>query len=113
MTRTTTWTTACGLAALAAAAGAQEKPEGLPDTLIWSTYDVGSTGHTEASAISDALTSAFGTRVRLLPSGTGIGRVLPLTTDRADAAWLANELYFATRGSTTSRRATGGRRICA
>ena len=98
MTRTRTWAAACGLAALAAAADAQEKPEGLPDTLIWSTYDVGSTGHTEASAISDALTSAFGTRIRLLPSGTGIGRILPLTTGRADAAWLANELYFATRG---------------
>ena len=98
MIRTSTWAAACGLAALAAAAGAQERPEGLPDTLIWSTYDVGSTGHTEASAISDALTTAYGTRIRLLPSGTGIGRILPLTTERADAAWLANELYFATRG---------------
>jgi TRAP transporter TAXI family solute receptor len=92
MDRMTGW--AAALAMAATAAGAQE----LPDTMIWSTYDVGSTGHTEASAISDALTSAHGTRVRLLPSGTGIGRVLPLTTERADAAWLANELYFATRG---------------
>ena len=79
-------------------AQAQEKPAGLKDTMIWSTYDVGSTGHTEASAISDAMTKAYGTRIRLLPSGTGIGRILPLKTDRADTAWLANELYFATRG---------------
>ena len=91
--RTTRWAAACGLGILAAGATpAQERPEALPDTMIWSTYDVGSTGHTEASAISDALTNAYGTRVRLLPSGTGIGRVLPLTTDRADAAWLASEL---------------------
>ena len=77
---------------------AQDKPEGLPDTMIWSTYDVGSTGYVEATAIADAMIKAYGTRVRLLPSGSGIGRILPLKNGQATTAWLANELFFATRG---------------
>lgn len=71
---------------------------GLPDTMIWSTYDVGSTGYVEATAIADALIKAHGTRVRLLPSGSGVGRLLPMLQGQASNAWLANELYFATRG---------------
>ena len=77
---------------------AQDKPAGLPDTMIWSTYDVGSTGYVEATAIADAMIKNYGTRVRLLPSGSGVGRIIPLKQGQANTAWLANELYFATRG---------------
>ncbi len=77
---------------------AQDKPAGLPDTMIWSTYDVGSTGYVEATAIADAMIKNYGTRVRLLPSGSGVGRIIPLKMGQASTAWLANELFFATRG---------------
>lgn len=79
-------------------AAAQAAPKGLPSTMIWSTYDVGSTGYVEASAIADAFGKKYGSRVRLQPSGTAIGRVRPVTDGRASHAWLANELYFATEG---------------
>lgn len=79
-------------------AAAQSAPKGLPSTMIWSTYDVGSTGYVEASAIADAFGKKYGSRVRLQPSGTAIGRVRPVTDGRASHAWLANELYFATEG---------------
>ena len=77
---------------------AQAALAGLPDTMVWSTYDVGSTGYVEASAIADALGKAHGTRVRLQNSGTSIGRVLPVVQKRANYGWLANELYFAVEG---------------
>ncbi len=77
---------------------AQSAPEGLPKSMIWSTYDVGSTGYVEATAIADAMIKNYGTRIRLLPSGSGVGRMIPLKQGQADTAWLANELYFATRG---------------
>ncbi len=80
------------------AAFAQSAPKGLPSTMIWSTYDVGSTGYVEASAIADAFGKKYGSRVRLQPSGTAIGRVRPVTDGRASHAWLANELYFAVEG---------------
>lgn len=67
---------------------------GLPSTMVWSVYDVGSTGYVEASAVADAFGKRYGSRVRLQPSGTSIGRLKPLTDGRANFGWLANELYF-------------------
>lgn len=89
-----------GLAATGMATGAraQSPLSNLPATMIWSTYDVGSTGYVEASAIADAMGKKYGSRVRLQPSGTSIGRVLPLKEGRASHAWLANECYFAAEG---------------
>lgn len=71
---------------------------GLPDTMIWTTYDVGSTGYVEASAIADAIGKAHGTRIRLQNSGTSIGRILPVLKERAGYGWLANELFFSVEG---------------
>lgn len=85
-------TAAVALTSGAAWAGAAE----LPRSMLWSTYDVGSSGYAEASAIADAFGKEYGTRVRIMPSGTSIGRLLPLKTDRVQYGWLANELYFAT-----------------
>jgi len=73
-------------------------PSPLPKTMLWSCYDVGASGYVQASAIADALLKKFGTRVRLVPSGTGIGRLLPLATKRVQCGYLANEVYFATEG---------------
>jgi hypothetical protein len=56
------------------------------------------TGYVEASAIADALGKKYGTRVRLQPSGTSIGRILTLKQKRVAYAWLANELFFAAEG---------------
>src|SRR5688572_7871733 len=89
-----------GLAAsgIATGASAQTNLPNLPSTMIWSTYDVGSTGYVEASAVADAFGKKYGSRVRLQPAGTAIGRVLPLKEGRVSHAWLANECYFAAEG---------------
>ena len=81
--------------AFAASAGAQE----LPKTMIWSSYDVGSAGYAEASAIADAFGKEFGTRVRIQPSGSSIGRLQPLLQGRADYAFLATEAFFLSEGA--------------
>ena len=67
----------------------------LPGTMVWTSYDVGSAGYAEASAIADA----FGTRVRIQPSGSGIGRLQPLLQGRADYAFLATEAFFLAEGA--------------
>lgn len=85
---------AVGLSTLAP--GAQAGEASLPKSMLWATYDVGSSGYVEASAIADAFGKEYGTRVRIMPSGTSIGRLLPLKTGRVQYGWLANELYFAT-----------------
>lgn len=70
----------------------------LPETLLWSCYDVGSTGYVHASAMADALLKKYGIRVRLMPSGTSIGRIMPLKTKRVEVGWLATEAHFAAEG---------------
>ena len=66
----------------------------LPDTMLWTAADVGSSGYAEASAIANALINNYGTRIRIVPSGTSIGRLLQLKTGRVQLAFLANEAYF-------------------
>lgn len=87
-----------GASALAGPASAQTQVANLPSTMVWSVYDVGASGYVEASAIADALGKAYGTRVRLQPSGTSIGRILPVKERRVSHGWLATEVFFAAEG---------------
>lgn len=79
------------------AAGAVQAQE-LPASMIWGAYDVGSSGYAEATAIADAFGRQFGSRVRIQPSGSAIGRLQPLINGRTDYAFLATEAFFAAEG---------------
>ena len=74
---------------------AAEKSSGLPGMMTWSAFDVGSRGYVQGAAISNALTKTYGTKVRILPSGTSVGRLMPLKTGAATYGLLADETYFA------------------
>ncbi len=89
--------TAAALSTSLAFAGGIAAQE-LPDTMTWSSYDVGSAGYAEASAIADAFGRKYGTRIRIQPSGSAIGRLQPLLSGRADYAFLATETFFAAEG---------------
>lgn len=67
----------------------------LPGTMVWTSYDLGSSGYAEASGIADSIMKKQSVRVRIVPSGTSIGRLLPIKQGRAQYGFLANELYFA------------------
>ena len=68
---------------------------GLPGMMTWSAFDVGSRGYVQGAAISNAMTKKYGTKVRILPSGTSVGRMMPLKTGAATYGLLADETYFA------------------
>lgn len=70
----------------------------LPKNMVWSCYDVGSSGYVQASAVANAFLKNYDIRVRLMPSGTSIGRLMPLVKNRADVAFLGNEAYFSSTG---------------
>jgi len=98
MTRSLTATLLSASMALAVSATAYAEPPTLPDTMIWSSYDVGSAGYAEASAIADAFGKKYGTRIRVKPSGSAIGRLQPLLSGDATVGFLATETFFATEG---------------
>lgn len=97
------WTAAAAASALAVAFAVSSPSRAaeaeLPRTMVWTAYDLGSSGYAEASGIANALMQNHETRVRIVPSGTSIGRLLPLTTGKATYGFLANEVYFASEGT--------------
>ena len=87
------------LAVMTAAATAEADDAKLPRSMVWSAYDLGSSGYAEASGIANALQKKFKTRIRIVPAGTSIGRLLPMSTGKVTYGFLANEVYFATEGT--------------
>ncbi|WP_158599124.1 TAXI family TRAP transporter solute-binding subunit [Planococcus salinus] len=82
-----------------ASEGGEGTIEGLPDEMVWSVYDVGSGGYTEATAIANEMTKKYGTQIRLLPSSGGVGRMQPMVNDMADLGRLGDEYQFAFEGN--------------
>ncbi len=72
--------------------------DNLPKRMFWSCYDVGGTGYTQASAIADALSRKYDVKIRLLPSGTSIGRLLPVVNKKVDLGFLASEVWASVEG---------------
>src|SRR4051812_31459604 len=69
-------------------------PVSLPKQMTWSVYDVGSGGYAEMSAIANSLTSKYGTQIRMLPSASGVGRMIPLKNNQASIGKLGDEIQF-------------------
>ena len=74
------------IASIAVAAFAAD-PE-LPKSMVWSAYDLGSNGYAEASGIANALQSKYPTRIRIVPAGTSIGRLLLMATGKVKYGFL-------------------------
>ncbi len=93
------WQFAGGVATAAVMASGASQAADLPKTMVWTSYDFGSAGFAQASAVANAFQKKFGTRIRIVPSGTGIGRMLPVTQRKAQYGFLATEAFFAAEGT--------------
>lgn len=70
----------------------------LPEQMSWSTFGVGSSTYVQAAGIADALTTKFGTKIRILPSDTSVGRILGVVNKEVDYTVTADGAYFASYG---------------
>lgn len=86
-------------AALMLVFGGNAYAQKLPDTMAWSSYDVGSAGYAQASAMADAFGKKYGTKIRIQPSASSVGRLQPVLEKRADFGFLATETFFAAEGT--------------
>mgnify|MGYP001265989382 CR=1 FL=1 len=82
---------------VAGMAGAQEVPD-LPQVVIWSAYDTGSSGHAQAVAIGSALKNQTGSDLRILPGRNDISRMVPLRDGRAQFSSAGIAAYYAQEG---------------
>ncbi|KUG52539.1 TRAP ABC transporter substrate-binding protein [Kocuria rosea subsp. polaris] len=88
-----------GLTGCAAAGGSEPVgPNGLPQQLVWSTYNVGTGTYNDLAAIANTLTNEEGVQVRLMTADTGIGRLAPLVNGTVDYARAGDEYYYAFEG---------------
>lgn len=78
--------------------GGTEGESGLPEQMAWSTFGVGTSTYVQAAGIADALTTKFGTKIRILPSDTSVGRVQGVVNNEVDYTVTADGAYFATYG---------------
>ena len=70
----------------------------LPKRMVWSSYELGASGYSEASAVAEGMMRKYDIRVRLHPSGTSIGRLLALKRNRVSIGFLGSEAYFSSEG---------------
>lgn len=70
----------------------------LPKTMIWTAYDVGTTAYLLPAGIAATLSRQYDCKIRIMPSSTGVGRLIPLKTKKAKCAFLGNETFFAVEG---------------
>ncbi|MGB9697753.1 MAG: hypothetical protein ACPL5I_00070 [Thermodesulfobacteriota bacterium] len=75
-----------------------ESLPGLPSRMFWTAYDVGSSGYVQSATVADGLMKKYGIKIRVIPSGTSIGRLMPLLTGAATYANMGDESAFYIEG---------------
>ncbi|GAA4283349.1 hypothetical protein GCM10022261_08800 [Brevibacterium daeguense] len=74
--------------------GAPVTEGGLPETMVWTTYPVGTTTYNDLAAVAEMVTSDMGKQVRITPSDTAIGRMTPLLEGQAHFSRTGDEYIF-------------------
>ncbi|WP_042416877.1 TAXI family TRAP transporter solute-binding subunit [Geomicrobium sp. JCM 19038] len=68
--------------------------EQIPEAMVWSVYDINSGGYAEAAAVANEMTEEYGTQIRMLPSSSGVGRMMPLYNRDALLGKIGDEVKF-------------------
>ena len=72
--------------------------QAVPKEMAWTAYDTGSSGFNIAVAIGQQFKQAYGSDVRILPSGNDTGRLSPVKANRAVISQMGIGVYFAQEG---------------
>ncbi len=70
----------------------------LPQTLVWTAYDLGSTGYSQAVGIGSVFKNRLGISVRVLPGKNDVSRLAPLRDDKAQYSLTGSESTYAQEG---------------
>ncbi len=80
-------------------AGAASEAQKLPGLIIWTTYDVGTSTYMQTACMADGVIKKTGMKLRILPSGNDIGRLIPVRSGVA---------HFSTMSAGTAYSSTYG-----
>lgn len=87
---------ACALALLASAGAAQAE---LPSTIVWTAYQISSSGYGQAVAIGSALKNHMGVTLRVLPGKNDLSRLAPVREEKADFSANGIGTYMSQEGA--------------
>lgn len=76
----------------------------LPRAMVWSAYNLGTTGYKQAVAIGKVLKDEYGVTLRVLPGKNDVSRLLPLVRGRVQLSANGVATYFAQEGVFSVRR---------
>jgi TRAP transporter TAXI family solute receptor len=69
-----------------------------PDMIKLMTYDIGSTAYVMYGFLGEAMVKRFGTRLRAIPAGNDIARMIPVRAGQAQFAGQGGDAYYAAEG---------------
>ena len=70
----------------------------LPDTLTWTSFDVGGTGYNQSIAVGKALQDAYGISLRVIAVSNDQARIAPVRDGRIDFSLAGSDVFFAFEG---------------
>src|SRR5699024_11856665 len=74
------------------------KEEGMPSTMVWSTYGTGTSTYDDVAVATEAIGRNEDSAVRVITSDTAIGRLAPLSRGQAHFARTGDEYIFTFEG---------------
>ena len=90
--------TAATVGALATGAALAGGNVELPKTVLWTAYNVGSTGYGQSVAIGKALQDGYGTTLRVVPAKNDMSRVIPVMKGQIDFSAAGSGVFYAVEG---------------
>jgi len=75
-----------------------QTPSRMPRTLVWTAYDVGSAGYSQAASIGHAMATKEGITLRVIPAGNDVARQIPLVKRTAHFGALGNAFFLSQEG---------------
>jgi TRAP transporter TAXI family solute receptor len=89
----------CALAVVVALAVAEAQTRaGMPRTVVWTAYDVGSAGYSQAASIGHAMQQKEGVTMRVIPAGNDVARQIPLVKRTAQFGALGSAFFLSQEG---------------
>jgi TRAP transporter TAXI family solute receptor len=89
------------LAGLVAAAVTPAGSQGtfrMPRALVWTAYDVGSAGYSQAASIGNAMQQKEGVTLRVIPAGNDVARQIPMLRRTAQFGALGVAVFLSQEG---------------
>ncbi len=85
-------------ALLIVAVGSSDAQFRMPRALVWTAYDVGSAGYSQAASIGHAMSMKEGITLRVIPAGNDVARLIPLVRRTAHFAASGNAFFLSQEG---------------